>query len=158
MKYPVNSYLFVFSLLFLVIFTLFKSHNFSALPIYGIVFCSLFYYFFCRKSAKIALGASNSLKIIYFFPWDKTQEIDLKKIRKFDYARGFYGKFSDKSLGYGNLLRICYDLLILVDDEGKQTEIKLNLRIFAFKRLIKFLKSQPHLVFEHIESEKFITW
>lgn len=157
-NYPYSIYLLVILPFTLILLTITYNWNFWALLTYLPILIVLFYVFFARFSARVEINSHSKLHIYYFFPWNKNTILDLKDFRCFDYARGFYDPFNDRRLGYLNLLRKCYDLIIFVNGHNYSKEFKVNLRIGDFKKIIDILDKQAKLVLVDLKSSDHIIW
>jgi len=158
-RYPINVYILLIAPAFLAFISYTYQLNIIALLIYLPIGSLLFYTFFSRYSSRIQIVSRNKMEITYFFPWNKNVIIDLKDLKYINYGRGFYAPFSKHTIGHLSLLRICYDLIILSDNEtDAQLEIKINTRMFAFKQLINCLEKDIKLKKVRLKGSSTIIW
>lgn len=157
--YPINSYLLVIMPVILIMVFVTLNLNIAVLTVYLPIAAIIFYIFFSRQSCRIEISEQQEMKVVYFFPWDKNVTIDLRKFKYMDYARGFYNPFDSRRIGYLSLFRTCYDLIILSDNiNDAQLEIKVNSRIFSFRKVTKHFQNTTCLQLIKLRSINEIIW
>lgn len=157
--FPLNTYLIIIAPVVLIITFLILQLNLLALAVYLPIALLLFFTFFSRYSSRIEITNSLEMRIIFFFPWNTSINIDLRKYRYVNYARGFYNQLDDRRIGYFSLLRTCYDLIMLSDNKANtKMEVKVNLKTGAFSKIIKYLTVDAGLQLTKLKSIDEITW
>lgn len=157
--FPINTYLLIILPSALIIMFLILQLNIYVLAVYLPIASVLFFVFFSKYSSRIEITDTLEMRVIFFFPWNKNITVDLRKFKYIDYARGFYNQFDDRRMGYFSLLRTCYDLIIFSDNKtNAMMEIKVNMRMGAFNKIIKHLKDDARLQLITLKSINEITW
>jgi hypothetical protein len=157
--FPFNTYLLIVVPTVLLITFLILQLNIYVLVVYLPIALALFFSFFSKYSSRIEITDTLEMSVIFFFPWNKNITIDLRKFKYIDYARGFYNQFDDRRMGYFSFLRTCYDLIIFSDNKiDAIIEIKVNMRMGVFNKIIKHLKDDAKLQLISLKSIDEITW
>lgn len=157
--FPFNTYLLIIFPITLIIIFLILQLNIYVLAVYLPIALVLIFLFFSKYSSRIEITDTLEMRVIFFFPWNKNITIDLRKFKYIDYARGFYNQFDDRRIGYFSLLRTSYDLIIFSDNQTNAImEIKVNMRMGAFNRIITHLKDDAKLQLITLKSINEITW
>lgn len=157
--FPLNTWLLVITPILLLFIFLISDLNLLVLVVYLPIALVLFFTFFSRYSCKIEITDTLEMRIVFFFPWNKNISIDLRKFKYADYVRGFYNPFDSRRIGYHSLNRKCYDLLILSDHQtNTEVEIKVNMRIGAFSKIIKCLTADARLQLTKLNITDEIIW
>ncbi|TDG36116.1 hypothetical protein EZJ43_10575 [Pedobacter changchengzhani] len=151
-----NIFFFVTPLFFLLTIYLYREINITALLFNFLLGIAIFYVMFARFGCNVLIK-NNEMSIIYFMPWRKKMEVNLNNYKCLSYGRSFYSLSLNNRLGYFSLFRICYDVLILTNDE-KKIEIKINTMMFGFMKMISFLKNKIGLKETKPSISKEIIW
>lgn len=138
-KYPISVYFLLFTLTVQAVllreFSIFKVCFYLLLT-----FCFL-YVLFSRYACRIKVY-DDSIKIKYFFFWDKDISIPLQGVHRVDYMKGFYDLTSDKSFaGLYSFPKYCYDKIVF-QYERNEIEVLINTRIFMFDRAYSLIESK----------------
>jgi len=158
-RFPFNTYLLIILPVALIVTFLIQQLNIYVLAVYLPVAVVLFFVFFSKFSSRAEITDNLEMRVIFFFPWDKNIDVDLRKFKYLDYARGFYNQFDDRRLGYFSLLRKCYDLIIFSDNKTNALmEIKVNMRMGSFNKIIKHLRNDAGLQLITLKSVNEIIW
>lgn len=134
-KRPFNFYLTI-GLSFVVLILLIPDNLFKAI-FYSLLVFFFFYITFGRYACTVTL-TTKSLHIKYIYPWEKNITIPINPIVKIEYEKGFYDLISDKPRSVYNFPNYCSDLLIITQNDNKESEIhiEINTRFRQFNKML----------------------
>jgi|GEM_PF-1007485 len=157
--FPLSQYILFILPILLGLIGVFYKANIIGLLVYLILGFLFFYCFFVRYSCKIVID-NHLMTLTYMAPWNKNLVLDISRYKYFHYGQSFYSFSTSNGLSFNiATLFYCNDLLILSDNKtDAQLEIKINTRMFAFKRLINLLEKDMKLKKAELKGSSAIIW
>jgi hypothetical protein len=141
--HPFNVYLLIAIPIILLVTALFHRLNLGGVMTNLPIGFLAFYLLFSRFSSKIKI-ADYELKVIYFFPWNDVISLDLEDFDTIYYERG---------------KRRPYDVLRFVNSKTDEAiEIKVNMKMFAIRRLLSFIQNEAKLQVVRTDPEQQMIW
>lgn len=141
--HPFNVYLLIAIPIILLITALFHRLDLGGVMTNLPIGFLAFYLLFSRCSSKIKI-VDHELKVIYFFPWNEFISLDLEDFDTVYYERG---------------KRRPYDVLRFVNSKTDEAiEIKVNMKMFAIRRLLSFIQNEAKLQVVRTDPEQQMIW